>query len=393
MNGIFVFHPCLQHSHQLAWALHDGGMLQGFWSGVPVKQPNSVDPIWLPDKYSRRLKEVPIPENIRRHPIGFPLLLRLFGKCPRAVLSEDDLHRVFHWFDWWTSRYVPRLAPKVVVAYENSAFQTFLAAKRSGATCVLDAASLHHSVGRTLNVVPKTRYSAQVDQRKAAEIDLADCILTCSPLAADSYIAAGVPAGKLKTIMMGTDLPSIPYDCFRKQPELNFIFAGALSMRKAVDIILAVFRRLHTEGSAAKVMFVGGASEKRWLIEIARTPNASYLPHVSQSELYQLFGQSDCLLLPSRFDSFGMVVAEAMACGTPAIVSKQTGSKAIMEIFPKSGWVIDCNMECLYECIKERIINRDQLLLARQHARHAAKHFTWNAYRKRAANTFREMLG
>lgn len=88
------------------------------------------------------------------------------------------------------------------------------------------------------------------------------------------------------------------------------------------------------------------------------------------------------MLLPSRFDSFGMVVAEAMACGTPAIVSENVGAKAIIEQFPGSGWIVECTEDSLYRCVKERIENREALFAARTVAKEASHSFSWQAYRE-----------
>ena len=87
-----------------------------------------------------------------------------------------------------------------------------------------------------------------------------------------------------------------------------------------------------------------------------------------------------------------MVVAEAMASGTPAIVSAQTGSKAIIEAFPGAGWIVDCDEESLYECLRERLCDPGSLSAARAHASEAARHFTWSAYRERVGAIIEEFL-
>ena len=149
------------------------------------------------------------------------------------------------------------------------------------------------------------------------------------------------------------------------------------------DIILAAFKRLHAELLPYQLSFVGGEGEPGWIEKIAKIPAATYYPSVAQADLFKKLAQADCLLLPSRFDSFGMVVPEAMACGTPAIVSAQVGAKAMIEQFPGSGWIIEPDEDALYRCVKAHIQNRASLFSARTSALEAAQHFTWQAYRDR----------
>lgn len=389
---VFVSHPELQHAHQLALALHERGLLQAFWSGVPVINDGEKLPFWLPEEYASRVKKVAIPRELRRHPMSFEALLRAGKFLPPGFSHIDYSHRVFHFYDWWVAKHISRMKPKAVVAYENSAYHTFRAAKAIGAKCILDAPSFHHETVTKLMEVKHTSYLKEINRRKDAEIALADLIFTCSPLAVEGYLEAGVPEYKIQSMLLGATLPNEIESWRPHSQPLNFIFAGGLRYLKSIDIILSVFRRLHSEGILYQLSFVGGAAEHGWVDAIRKTPNATYHGGVAQTELFQKLAQADCLLLPSRFDSFGMVVAEAMACGTPAIVSMQTGAKAMIEQFPKAGWIVECNEDALYQCVKERIQNREALFVARNYALEASRHFTWQAYRDRVGQFIEEWM-
>jgi glycosyltransferase involved in cell wall biosynthesis len=393
-NSVLVAHPTLQHAHQLALALHERGWLKALWSGIPVASPDERLAWWIPDKYQRKVKRVGIPASLRAHPVQFQLALRAgrTGLVPFRGGPGDFVHRVFHAFDAWTARRIHRLRPKVVVAYENSAYYTFAAAKAVGARCVLDAASLHHQTSLDLMQGVGTPFEKEVNRRKDAETDMADLILTCSPLAADSYIAHGIPFAKVHPLLLGAELPQGLSERARRTAPPLFIFAGVLSRRKSVDLILSAFKRLASEGFAYELQFVGNLADPALLDQVRNTPFTSYRSGVAQKDLYPLLAEADCLLLPSRFDSFGMVVAEAMACGTPAIVSTQTGAKAIIEDLPGSGWIVEPEGESLYACLRSLIAAPDQLDAARALARRAAEAYTWQAYRKRAAKLFEESL-
>lgn len=383
MTRIFVSHPGLQHSHQLALALHERGLLQAYWSGVPVLSEGQKSPFWLPYTFASKIKSVSIPPALRRHPMAFQALLRASAFLPNYFSRDDYSHRIFHAYDRWAAQYISRMKPDIVVAYENSAYHTFRSAKAVGARCILDAPSLHHATAAHFMEFNQTPYLGEINRRKDMEVELADLVLTCSPLAAESYVEHGTPSGKVRAMLLGATLPTGLAEWEEHSRPLHFIFAGTLMHRKSIDIILQVFCRLNDEGLDYQLSFVGGIGETGWVEAINRTPHARHLGGMSQVAMYQFLAQADCLLLPSRYDSFGMVVAEAFACGTPAIVSSRTGAKAMIEQYPKSGWVVSPVVDSLYLCVKARIQNRAELFDARTTALEASRDFTWHAYRER----------
>lgn len=392
MTPVLVTHPGLQHSHQLALALHERSLLQSFWSGVPVVAEGEALPWWLPASYRAKIRKVEIPRALRRHPARFQLALRMSGSVNFGIPGSDVIHRVFHWFDHWAAQQIRQLRPKVVVAYENAAFHSFQAAKEVGARCVLDAAAFHHKTAARLLGTGETPYTPEINRRKDEEIRLADLILTCSPLAAESYTANGIAANKIRPVMLGSEVPSdVPAWQAHDGPP-RFIFAGALSRLKSIDSIVSVFRRLHAEGIAYELEFVGGVADAELLRAVLATPNTRYTPSVPQRELYAKLARADCLLLPSRFDSFGMVVAEAMACGTPAVVSTNTGSKAMIEAFPGSGWIVEPDVEPLHALLRRLALAPQQLHDARAAARASGDAFSWASYRSRAGELFEEFV-
>jgi len=393
MTMVLVTHPGLQHSHQLALALHERSLLQSFWSGVPVVADGEAPPWWLPAGYREKVRKVEIPRSLRRHPARFQLALRMSGSIVRlGVPGSDIVHRVFHWFDHWAAQQIRQFRPKVVVAYENAAYHTFQAAKSVGARCVLDAAAFHHRTAARLLGASDTPYTPEINRRKDEEIRLADLILTCSPLAAESYTDNGVPADRIRPMMLGAELPpDVPAWQAHDGPP-RFVFAGALSRLKSIDSIVAAFRRLHAEGIGYELEFVGGVADAELLRAVLATPNTRHTPSVPQGKLFSILARADCLLLPSRFDSFGMVVAEAMACGTPAVVSTNTGAKAMIEAFPGSGWIVEPEVEPLHSMLRQLALNPAQLHAARAMARQSGDAFSWASYRSRAGELFEELV-
>lgn len=389
---VAVFHPGLQHSHQLAWGLYERGMLQTFWSGVPVHCTDDKAPAYMPAQWRKKIRGTAVPQALRRHPVWWQMLLRARLLARTAPTRHDYTHRVFHWFDWWVAQQVRALKPAAVVGYENSAWHTFKAAREVGATCILDAPSLHHEDAKRLIDVPSNGYIDEINRRKDEEVQLADLVITCSDMARESYLRAGVDERKVRSVLLGAELPAGVARRSDTVRPVQFIFAGTLSSRKSIDLILDAFARLNAEGHCADLTLVGGSEEPQWLTLARQVPHVRCLAGVPQKELYALFADADCLLLPSRFDAFGMVVVEAMATGTPAIVSTMTGAREVITRFPDSGWVIEPTEEAIYRSMREKVVDRRSIRDASQSALAASRYFTWRAYRGRVADLIAETL-
>ena len=389
---VLVTHPGLQHSHQMAQALHEQGLLCQYWSGVPVRGPGEPVPWWLPPALGAKVREVGIPRALRRHPLCFPAMLKL-GLHRRVGLNRylrmspsAYAHRVFHLFDAWAARRVEALRPDVVVAYENSAMQTFEAARRIGARCVLDAPAVHRATAAALLGLQPDPYLACIDARKDREVELADLVITCSEFAAQTYAQAGVPEAKLRPILLGASLPG---DVQRRRTRAGtrFLYAGGLTTLKAVDLLQQAFAMVRARVPEAELAVAGGGAEPALAAALASTPGVTLLGALPQPALYQQLADADCLVLPSRFDSFGMVVAEALACGTPALVSERVGAKEILQEFPRAGWVVQVSAQSLYDRMLELATVRASLDEARPYASLAGEKYTWARYRHAAVAT------
>ena len=395
-RSVLVAHPGQQHSHQLALALHEAGLLKAYWAGMPVR----CGPI--PLKYqmlgglAQRVRQVDIPDSFRLHPWYFQAVLKAGLGASKwhfsGIRADDFTHKLFHAFDAWTAHRVAELKPALVVAFENSALQTFQAAKKVGARCVLDAPAFEHAAASAALGATPEGFTLTVNARKDREVELADVVLTCSTIARETYVAAGVNREKVLSMPLGAAPPVSVVAWEPHDGPIRFVFAGALRSLKSIDLILQVFSRLHSNGFEFALTFIGGEVEAGWVEQIRKVPCAHYLGQVSQHELFDQLAQSDCLLLPSRFESFGMVVAEGMACGTPAIVSTRTGAKMIIEKYVGAGWIVECDENLLYECIKARIVNRSELFASRAISLEASKEFTWDSYRKRVSSVIAEQL-
>jgi glycosyltransferase involved in cell wall biosynthesis len=107
----------------------------------------------------------------------------------------------------------------------------------------------------------------------------------------------------------------------------------------------------------------------------------------SQPELVNHYRDADCLVLPSRFDSFGMVVAEALACGLPVIVSDMVGAKSLV-VEGENGWIVPVgDVEALARRMRWCVEHRPALAEMRINAARSAQRASWPHYHQRLIAT------
>lgn len=138
-----------------------------------------------------------------------------------------------------------------------------------------------------------------------------------------------------------------------------FLYVGRVAVEKNVE----AFLKLDLPGSK----WVAG--EGPALAELkSRYPEANYLGVLSQPELAKVYAAADVFVFPSRTDTFGLVLLEALACGTPVAAYPVTGPVDVL-----SGGGAGAMDEDLREaCI-------DALKIDRSTAREWAERFSWRA--------------
>lgn len=129
------------------------------------------------------------------------------------------------------------------------------------------------------------------------------------------------------------------------------MFVGRLEPLKAVDILLRALHDLHTiEPSVlagVRLMVVGGEAgnpERVRLHALAEQLGVSgYVQFVGSRDhasLPAFYAAAEALIMPSDYESFGMVALEAMATGTPVIASAVGGLQYLIcdgETDPRAG--------------------------------------------------------
>lgn len=165
---------------------------------------------------------------------------------------------------------------------------------------------------------------------------------------AAEWIAAGVPSDRVTVVHNGVDP-----DVFRptgtgerahlraelgaRPDDLLVGYVGRLDPDKGVDVLLEAFRKLHSARPGSRLVVVGEVTTlppsarpqwRRRLDDLAAGEPVGLLP--AREDVVPVLRALDVLALPSRSETFGLVVLEAMACGTPVVASAVGGIPEIL---------------------------------------------------------------
>jgi glycosyltransferase involved in cell wall biosynthesis len=172
---------------------------------------------------------------------------------------------------------------------------------------------------------------------------------------------------------------------WKKDESFTVGFAGTINEQKGWKILLCAIEQLPNK---IKVVLVGDGDQKNELQEWLRRPEfkdrAVYTGPLPKGKLLASYGLFDVFVLPSistphSVEQFGLVLAEAMACGVPVIGSD---SGAIPETIGDAGLVVpEGDPKALAEAI-EKLSNDEktrQDIIAKGQARYYSN-FTCEAY-------------
>jgi glycosyltransferase involved in cell wall biosynthesis len=129
---------------------------------------------------------------------------------------------------------------------------------------------------------------------------------------------------------------------FRATPGDYVAFVGRISPEKRVDRAIEIARRAGVElRIAAKIDVSDRAYFERDIAHLMRQPHVRYLGEIGECEKAELLGGARALLFPIDWpEPFGMVVIEALSCGTPVLAWGEGSVPELLE-HGVTGWIVD----------------------------------------------------
>ncbi len=323
------------------------------------------------------------------------LALRALGFGDEGLSYEAN-----DWLMRTMARECRRPAVTAVHAYEDCSLGQFEAARRLGKACIYDLPIGFYPAWRETQEDLARRYADWLPEgglpasrhvrpaQKLREMELADLVLVPSSFV-ESTVRDHAPGKRLARAAYGVDLAYwCPGGPPRADGPMRFLFAGQISLRKGIPLLLEAWERAGLADARLELVGLWQLAASRRL-RLPATVTVS--PPCSRDALRERFRAADVFVLPSYFEGFPLTLLEAMASGLPAIASDAAGGQDVLDA--SCGRPLQRgDLEALVEALRWFERSRDRLPAMALAARGAAKRWTWESYRNAVTQAVAPLL-
>jgi len=193
----------------------------------------------------------------------------------------------------------------------------------------------------------------------------------------------------------GVDLP--PLMLTRSSGRRQLLFLGRIHPKKGVELLLRAWQVAAPRFPDWELR-IAGPGEAKYVAQMAalaldlRVERIAFSGPVYGENKLRAYRQASLFILPTHSENFGMSVAEALAAGTPAIVTRGAPWSGLVE--HAAGWWIDYGLDPLVGCLEQALSTSPQRLDEMGRAGHAwmQRDFCWERIAGQFVTTYQWML-
>lgn len=277
------------------------------------------------------------------------------------------------------------------------------ACRRRGIPYVLEPMGMSLPIIRSLRL--KRTYHTLLGQQLMRG---ARRLIATSEQEAKELIAEGISASQVIVRRNGVAAPPVLPEpgSFRRQWEIPadaslILFLGRLVSKKSPDLLLEAFARWRAgagQGLACRLVLAGPDEKDGYLEKLKENArNLRVSEHVFfMGSLYgdakwAAYRDADVFVLPSQNENFGNTAGEAIACGTPVIVTDRCGIAAMIE--GRAGLVIPYGAEPLEAALRQMLGDKAVREHFRSGCAEVARGLSWDEPLSQMENLYAQLAG
>jgi len=226
-------------------------------------------------------------------------------------------------------------------------------------------------------------------------IRLSNRTITVSEAARKRIVSRYGCESKISVIENGVDVEEFR-DLGLERSEV-ILFVGDMSHfeRKGISTLLGAMSVLVRESPKLKLVTIG-LTNRRFGSEVERLGlrgNVESKGFLERQDLVRWYNRASVLVLPSRFEGFGLVVNEAMACSTPVIISDKVPASDVVAQ-ARAGFIFPVgDVSALANYIRKLILDKELAREFGQHGReYVSAHLSWKQVAERYLSVFEEII-
>jgi D-inositol-3-phosphate glycosyltransferase len=275
---------------------------------------------------------------------------------------------------------------------------------------------MFHTLGALKNAVARNPEEREPELRVQAEARIArtaDRIVAAS-LVERAHLAwhCGADVERIRVIPCGVDLDLFrPSDAGAARARLGLagerilLFVGRLAPIKGLETLLRALAAAKSNGlgrTDLRLVVVGGDKEERWDGDAARLRRMAgelgvgawvdFRGPQSQDVLPDYYAAADVCLVPSLYESFGMVALEAMACGVPVIASRVGGLPGTVQDGLTGLLIPEGDVRALADGIASLVEDEGRRWLLGRQATEWARRFAWPCIARSVVELYGELV-
>ncbi len=170
------------------------------------------------------------------------------------------------------------------------------------------------------------------------------------------------------------------------------LHVGTIQARKNVHLLVQAVRKLREEGFPHRCVLVG---RKGWLAaealaEVRRDDTAVWLGVIPRTDLDGLYEMAELFVSPSAYEGFGLAVGDALAAGTPTVISDISSLPEVCgEAAARIG---ELSADGIVQTIRPLLGDVRERQRMGEAGRRRAAEFPWEAVGERTLAVYREVL-